>query len=111
MPWKDEREPTIKLCMGTKIDVVQKFIRNTETWTELTASQWNSSGIFSKDSISCSSVNKSSLLLRVGETPENFTGKIIFMSMFNDISWESRDNKVELMNTVHKENGTELQNR
>ena len=27
MPWKDEREPTIKLCMGRQIDVVQKFIR------------------------------------------------------------------------------------
>ena len=27
-----------------------------------------------------------SLLLRLGETPENFTGRIIFMSMFNDIS-------------------------
>ena len=33
--------------------------RNTETWTELTASQWNSSGIFSQDSIRCSSVKKS----------------------------------------------------
>ena len=35
------------------------------------------------------------LLLRLNETPENFTGRIIFMSMFNDISWRSRDNKVE----------------
>ena len=35
------------------------------------------------------------LLLRLNETPENFTGRIIFMSMFNDISWGSRDNKVE----------------
>ena len=35
------------------------------------------------------------LLLRLNETPENFTGRIIFMSMFNDISWWSRDNKVE----------------
>ena len=35
------------------------------------------------------------LLLRLNETPENFTGMIIFMSMFNDISWGSRDNKVE----------------
>ena len=32
---------------------------NTETWTELTASKWNSSGIFSQDSIRCSSVKKS----------------------------------------------------
>ena len=35
------------------------------------------------------------LLLRLNETQENFTGRIIFMSMFNDISWGSRDNKVE----------------
>ena len=31
------------------------------------------------------------LLLRLGETPENFTGRIIFTSMFNDNSWGSRD--------------------
>ena len=35
------------------------------------------------------------LLLRLGETPENFTARIIFMSMFNDISWGSRDNEKE----------------
>ena len=35
------------------------------------------------------------LLLRLGETPENFSERIIFMSMFNDISWGSRDNKKE----------------
>ena len=27
MPWKDEREPTIKFCLGRQVDVVQKFIR------------------------------------------------------------------------------------
>ena len=36
-----------------------------------------------------------SLLLRLGETPTNFTGKIIFMSMLNDISRGSRDNEKE----------------
>ena len=35
------------------------------------------------------------LLLRLSETPENFSGRIIFMSMFNDISWGSKDNKRE----------------
>ena len=35
-----------------------------------------------------------SLLLRLGETPENSTGRIIFMSMFND---RSRDNEEECM--------------
>ena len=33
------------------------------------------------------------LLLRLGETPENFTGRIIFMSMFNDISCGSKTMK------------------
>ena len=36
-----------------------------------------------------------SLLLRLGETPENSTGRILFMSMFNNISCGSRDNKIE----------------
>ena len=27
VPWKDEREPTMKLCIGRQIDVVRKFIR------------------------------------------------------------------------------------
>ena len=35
------------------------------------------------------------LLLRLDGTPENFTGRIIFMSMPNDISWGSKDNKKE----------------
>ena len=35
------------------------------------------------------------LLLRLNETPENFTRRIIFMSMFNDISWGSKDNEKE----------------
>ena len=35
------------------------------------------------------------LLLRLNETPENFTGRTLFTSMFNDISYGSSDNKVE----------------
>ena len=38
-----------------------------------------------------------SLLLRSDETPENFTGRIIFMSMFNDISCGSKDNEQECL--------------
>ena len=33
------------------------------------------------------------LLSRLSITPEKFTGRIIFMLMFNDISWGSKDNK------------------
>ena len=40
------------------------------------------------------------LLLRLSVTPENYTGRIIFMSMFNDISWGSRDNKKECESTA-----------
>ena len=32
---------------------------------------------------------------RLSVTPEKFTGRIIFMSMFNDISWGSKDNERE----------------
>ena len=38
-----------------------------------------------------------SLLCRFGETPENFTGRIPFMSMFNDISCEEQDNERECL--------------
>ena len=37
------------------------------------------------------------LLLRLGETPENFTGRILFMSMFNDISCGTKDNETECL--------------
>ena len=38
-----------------------------------------------------------SLLSRLGETPENFTGRILFMSMFNDISCGTKDNEQECL--------------
>ena len=37
------------------------------------------------------------LLLRLGKTPENLTGRIIFMSIFNDISLGSKDNEKECL--------------
>ena len=39
-------------------------------------------------------------LLRLGETPETFTGRVIFMSMFNDISCGSRDSEKECMSNA-----------
>ena len=32
---------------------------------------------------------------KMSEEPEKFTGRIIFMSMFNDVSWGSQDNEQE----------------
>ena len=40
------------------------------------------------------------LLGRLGETPENFTGIILFMSMFNDISCGTKDNEEEYLANV-----------
>ena len=37
------------------------------------------------------------LLFRLDETPENFTGTIMFMSMFNDIFCGSKDNEKECL--------------
>ena len=35
------------------------------------------------------------VLIRLGETPETFTGRILFMSMFNDISCDKKDTEEE----------------
>ena len=37
------------------------------------------------------------LLSRLGETPETFTGRILFMSMFNDIWCDNKDNEEECL--------------
>ena len=61
-------------------------------------SRQNSSGTFSQDSQRCSSCDKiSDLLSYLGQTPATFTGRILFMSMFNDISCDRNDNKDECL--------------
>ena len=40
------------------------------------------------------------LLSRLGETPETFTGRILFMSMFNDISCDGKGNEKECVANV-----------
>ena len=58
-------------------------------------SRLKSSGTSSQDSQRCSSAVKSQIYL--GETPEIFTGRILFMSMFNDISSDRKGNKEECL--------------
>ena len=41
------------------------------------------------------------LLSRLSVEPEIFTGRIIFMSMFNDISWGFKDNETECESSAH----------
>ena len=66
--------------------------------TESMESRRNSSGTFSQDWIRLQLCGKvKSLLSRLGKTPENFTGRGVFMSMFNDISCGTRDNEQECL--------------
>ena len=59
-------------------------------------SRWNSRGIFHLDSPNCKLCYKvQEFMSKMSEKPEEFTGRIIFMSMFNDISWGSQDNDQE----------------
>ena len=43
----------------------------------------------------CDKINN--LLSSLGQTPEAFTGRILFMSMFNDISCEGKDNRQQCL--------------
>ena len=43
------------------------------------------------------------LLSNLGQTPETFKGRILFMSMFNDISCDRKDNKDECLKNAETE--------
>ena len=60
-----------------------------------TESRLNWSGTFSQDSQRCNCDKVNDLLSNLGQTPETFTRRNLFMSMFNDISCDSKDNKDE----------------
>ena len=89
--WEDTREHSIKHCMGTKIDAPE-YITLDRIDGEPMEVEWNTFPWFT--TLQLSQVVQE-LLLRLNETPENFKGRIIFMSMFNDISWGERDNEKE----------------
>ena len=97
MLWKDEREPTIKCCLGRQVDVVQKFI----TIQSFGHNWWWVNGFrveyFPRIHIAAllQSPRVQEFLTKMSKQPEDFTGRIIFMSMFNDISWRSQDNEQE----------------
>ena len=68
-------------------------LRNTETLTELTVSQWNSSGIFFRETIRCSSVKKSKV--HCSDKARHQRISLDGLSMFNDIYCGSKDNEKE----------------
>ena len=61
---------------------------------EPTEFEWNSFPGFTTLQL-CDKI--SDLLSNLGQTPATFTGRILFMSMFNDISCDRKDNKDECL--------------
>ena len=59
---------------------------------EPTEFEWNIFPGFTTLQLCCKVTD---LLSRLGETPETFTGRILFMSMFNDISCDRKGNEEE----------------
>ena len=84
--------------MGTKIGMVKKSSQNYRNFDRIHGKprefEWS---IFPGYSTLQLNEEVKSLLLRLDETPENFTGRIIFVSMFNDISCGSKDNEKECL--------------
>ena len=67
--------------------VDSKIHHNTELWTELSVSQWNSSGIFPRIHHIAPLPQSPRVTVKIERNTRKFTGRIIFMSMINDISW------------------------
>ena len=95
MPWKDEREPTIKYCLEDKLTWFKSSPQYRALDTidcEPMEFEWNIFPGFTTLQLS----NKvQEFLSKMSEKPEDSTGRIIFMSMFNDVSWGSQDNEQE----------------
>ena len=75
--------------------VGSKIHHNTEMWTQLTVSRWNSSGIFSHGFTTLQLVREVQEFMNKMGDPSQTKGQIIFMSMFNDITWWTTDNEQE----------------
>ena len=140
MPWKDEREPTIKLCMGRQIDVVQTFTRiqsfgQNWWWADgirvaylprihhiaalqqsprvIVKIERNTRKNHGLSSCRCSTTSHGDL-----KTMKKNANQVLssFLSMQKDSQQDNghssdldqKRNGILLMNTVHKQNGTEL---
>ena len=62
---KVNQNPNIKICLGRKVELVQRYT------TKQNFGHWNSSGIFSQDSLHCSSSPKSKSSRPKGATHHN----------------------------------------
>ena len=93
---------SFNILIPTKLGIIELQGSNPRKATEImmvsTESRLNSSGTFSQGFTTlqlCGKIND--LLSDLGQTPETFTGRILFMSIFNDISCDRRGNKEECL--------------
>ena len=94
MSWKDESEPNIKFCLGRKLSWF-KSSSQYRTWDTIDGEpmdfEWNIFPGFTTLQL-CNKVHE---FMSKMSDPSEFKGRIIFMSMFNDILWGSEDNERE----------------
>ena len=93
MPWKDESEPTINVVWEDKLT----WFKNSSQYRTLDAVDGEPMGfewhIFTGFTTLQLCYKVQEFMSKMSIRPEDFTGRIIFMSMFNDISWRSQDNE------------------
>ena len=97
MPWKDPSTSGIQRSLEEKDEWIttDKSYRDYDGINgEPTEFEWNIFPGFTTLQL-CGKVTD--LLSNLGETPETFTGRILFMSMFNDISCDRKGNKEECL--------------
>ena len=95
MPWKDEQNPQSNTVWEDKLTWFKSSsqYRTLDTIDgEPMEFEWNIFPGFTTLQL-CNKVQE--FMSKMSEKPEEFTGRIIFMSMFNDISWGSQDNEQE----------------
>ena len=84
-----------QILFGNDSWVGSRVHHNTELWTQLMVSRWNSSGMFPRIHHIKALQQSPRVHVKMSDPSEEFKGRIIFMSMFNDISWRSEDNEQE----------------
>ena len=94
MSWKGESESNFKFCLGRKIELVQEF-----TKTQIFGHNWRrADGVrveYFQGFTTLQLINKVQDFMIKMCDPSQFKGRIIFMSMFNDIMWWTEANEQE----------------
>ena len=78
--------------LGRRRSIGLRFHFNNENWIESMESRWSSSGTFSQDSLHWEFSLRLQILVEIQNMmteiqcePEQFQGRIVFMSIYNDI--------------------------